>query len=80
MQEDEGTDWSAQKEPGSVWPTPLPASPTPPPPSPMSGSSSSSGGGRKTTRRKASKYPCVPKPAIHRYGGRWHGGHFLGAD
>src|SRR5207253_2278481 len=53
MQEDEGTDWSAQKEPGSVWPTPMPSSPTPPPPSPMSGSSSS-GGGRKTTRRRAS--------------------------
>src|SRR5207244_2547354 len=30
-QEDQGTDWSAQKEPGSVWPTPLPTSPTPPP-------------------------------------------------
>src|SRR5438105_7641956 len=53
MQEDEGTDWSAQKEPGSVWPTPMPSSPTPPPPSPMSGSSSS-GGGRKTPRRRAS--------------------------
>ncbi len=50
--ENTGTDWSAQKQGGSIWPAPQPSGTTPTPPSSMGGGMKPSGTRKSTGRKK----------------------------